>query len=198
MASVSQQFTEYLDLSSRVRTELQALERVSMMGAAAGERYPLLLDVQEKLDEATPKLEALAREVGIIAPGSTLEGQAESVLQAPQSALVGGDSEALKQLEKDLTSNLTYLHSIPGLVPSESASKDEPKGEEREEGEMSEESKAIAASFERMLGHKPHPSEVAYGMIPDARTREIWRGMARPPNRGQGGGAAGEDEDGLN
>ncbi|RXW12209.1 hypothetical protein EST38_g13643 [Candolleomyces aberdarensis] len=198
MTSVSQQFTEYLDLSSRVRTELQALERVSMMGAAAGERYPLLLDVQEKLDEATPKLEALAREVGIIGPGSTLEGQAESVLQAPQSSLAGGDSEALKQLEKDLTSNLSYLHSIPGLVPSESASKDEP--EEREEGEMSEESKAIAASFERMLGHKPHPSEVAYGMIPDARTREVWRGipMARPPNRGQGGAAAGEDEDGLN
>ncbi|KAJ2932997.1 hypothetical protein H1R20_g4099, partial [Candolleomyces eurysporus] len=200
MTSVSQQFTEFLDLSSRVRTELQALERISMMGAAAGERYPLLLDVQEKLDEATPKLEALAREVGIIGPGATLEGQAESVLQAPQSSLAGGDSDALKQLEKDLTSNLSYLHSIPGLVPSASASKDEPKGEEREEGELSEESKAIAASFERMLGHKPHPSEVAYGMIPDARTREVWRGipMARHSNQGQGGGATGEDEDGLN
>ena len=66
---------------------------------------------------------------------------------------------------------------------------------------MSEEAKAIAASFERMLGHTPHPSEVAYGMIPDAKTRAVWKGipMARPPPQSQQGQSAAEDEDdGLN
>lgn len=195
MASVSQQLSEFQDLSSRVQTELQALERISMMGAAAGERYPLLLDVQEKLDEQTPKIEALAREVGIVP--SPQEGG-----QAAQLALASGDSgsnKALEQLEKDLTSNLDYLRSIPGLVPSSSAPQ-EPEGEGDEE-ELSEEAKAIAASFEGMLGHKPHPSEVAYGMIPDAKTRAVWKSipMARPPpsHQGQtGGAAAGDDEDG--
>ena len=74
-------------------------------------------------------------------------------------------------------------------------------GEGGEEEELSEEAKAIAASFEGMLGHKPHPSKVAYGMIPDAKTRAVRKSipMARPPPSHQGQtsrAAAGEDEDG--
>ena len=38
---------------------------------------------------------------------------------------------------------------------------------------MSEEAKAIAASFKGMLGHKPHPSKVAYRMIPDTKMRVV-------------------------
>lgn len=165
--SVAEQLAQ---AQAQVDKELERLEEISITGAALGPRYPKLLHAKQRLAETIMKLE-------------TAEFQQTS--KGTESAESTGLAEHEPQALLRLLNESGILNNSPANAGADAGGALLQKTE-TDEAVLD----AALQSYERVLGHTPHPSEMAFGMVPDQRTREVWASIPMNP-QGGGGGADG-------
>ncbi|KAF6758121.1 hypothetical protein DFP72DRAFT_1065375 [Ephemerocybe angulata] len=151
---------------AQVDKELERLEEISITGAALGPRYPKLLHAKQRLAETIMKLEA-------------------AEFQQSSKGTESAESTGLAELEPQA---LLRLLNESGILNNSPANAGADAGGALQKTETDEAIlEAALQSYERVLGHTPHPSEMAFGMVPDQRTREVWASIPRDPKGGEGG-----------